>query len=79
MKQKPGAGPRRGRGESRAREVACPACGKPTVYAESNPSRPFCSPRCRLTDLGAWASEAYRVPARPAEDEGTGSDEEPKG
>jgi hypothetical protein len=65
-------------GKRPAREVACPACGKPTVFGESNPSRPFCSPRCRLTDLGAWASEAYRVPARPAEDEGTGSDEEPK-
>jgi endogenous inhibitor of DNA gyrase (YacG/DUF329 family) len=48
------------------------------VYAESNPSRPFCSARCRLTDLGGWASEAYRIPARPAEDEGTGSDDEPK-
>jgi endogenous inhibitor of DNA gyrase (YacG/DUF329 family) len=68
----------RKQGTGRAREVACPACGKPAVYAESNPSRPFCSPRCRLTDLGAWASEAYRIPARPAEDEGTGSDEEPK-
>jgi endogenous inhibitor of DNA gyrase (YacG/DUF329 family) len=48
------------------------------VYAESNPSRPFCSPRCRLTDLGGWASESYRIPARPAEDEGTDSDEEPQ-
>lgn len=55
--------------------MACPACGKPTEYAESNPSRPFCSPRCRLTDLGGWASESYRIPARPAEDEGTGGDE----
>jgi endogenous inhibitor of DNA gyrase (YacG/DUF329 family) len=24
--------------------------------------RPFCSQRCKLIDLGAWASEAYRVP-----------------
>ena len=24
---------------------------------------PFCSHRCRLTDLGKWASEEYRVPA----------------
>ena len=69
----------RGGGSGRAREITCPACGKPTVYAESNPSRPFCSPRCRLTDLGGWASESYRIPARPAEDEGTGSDEGPNG
>lgn len=24
--------------------------------------RPFCSERCKLIDLGAWASESYRVP-----------------
>jgi endogenous inhibitor of DNA gyrase (YacG/DUF329 family) len=23
--------------------------------------RPFCSERCKIIDLGAWASEAYRV------------------
>ena len=27
---------------------------------------PFCSERCRLIDLGNWASEKYRIPA-PAE------------
>jgi endogenous inhibitor of DNA gyrase (YacG/DUF329 family) len=48
-------------------KVACPACGKPSVYATSNPFRPFCSERCRLTDLGAWASEAYRIPAKPGD------------
>ena len=45
----------------KARHVPCPTCGKPAVYAESNPARPFCSERCRLTDLGAWASESYTV------------------
>jgi hypothetical protein len=67
VKSKPRTGP--GRDEGKGREVACPACGKPTVFAESNPSRPFCSPRCRQTDLGGWAAEAYRIPARPAEDD----------
>lgn len=42
--------------------VACPTCGAPAAYAPSNPSRPFCSERCKLIDLGAWASESYRVP-----------------
>jgi len=32
------------------------------VFSPQNPSRPFCSERCKLIDLGAWASEAYRVP-----------------
>ena len=79
MKSKPGTGPRPGRIGGGAREVACPACGKPAVYAESNPSRPFCSPRCRLTDLGGWASEAYRSPSQPGQGEGSGGDEDPKG
>ena len=30
----------------------------------ANPWRPFCSQRCRGADLGAWASEGYRVAAR---------------
>jgi endogenous inhibitor of DNA gyrase (YacG/DUF329 family) len=47
------------------RMVTCPTCGGPSVYAASNPCRPFCSERCRRNDLGAWASEGYRVPAAP--------------
>ena len=38
----------------------CPICKKPT---DSNVDKdfPFCSERCRLTDLGNWASEKYKV------------------
>lgn len=35
--------------------------------APSNKWRPFCSERCRQIDLGAWASERYRVPAKPGD------------
>ena len=42
----------------------CPHCGKPAPW-EANPWRPFCSERCRLTDLGNWASGAYRIPGPP--------------
>jgi endogenous inhibitor of DNA gyrase (YacG/DUF329 family) len=49
----------------RARIVRCPACGGDSIYAPTNASRPFCSERCKNTDLGAWASESYRVPANP--------------
>jgi len=45
------------------RQVACPRCGIQADYAPENRWRPFCSDRCRLIDLGQWASEAYRVPA----------------
>ncbi|HRH88260.1 MAG TPA: DNA gyrase inhibitor YacG [Rubrivivax sp.] len=53
----------------RARWVRCPACGKQARYAADNPARPFCSARCRSADLGAWASESYRV-AAPTPPEG---------
>ena len=43
------------------RTVACPTCGKPVEW-EASVWRPFCSERCKLIDLGAWASERYRVP-----------------
>lgn len=45
--------------------VPCPACAEPTRFHPSNPWRPFCSARCKGVDLGAWASEGYRVPAAP--------------
>lgn len=53
------------------RKVPCPTCGTPSAFVPSNPWRPFCSERCRRVDLGAWASERYRVaaPPAPAEDE----------
>lgn len=51
------------------RTVRCPACGQAAVYAPENRWRPFCSERCRNLDLGAWASESYRVPAAPPADD----------
>jgi endogenous inhibitor of DNA gyrase (YacG/DUF329 family) len=51
------------------RIVRCPGCGGSSVYAASNPSRPFCSERCRSADFGAWASESYRVAPPVATDE----------
>lgn len=47
------------------RVVRCPTCGGASPYAPSNAWRPFCSERCKNHDLGAWASEAYRIEARP--------------
>ena len=48
---------------TQALQVACPTCGRRAAFATSNRWRPFCSERCRSIDLGAWASEAFRVPA----------------
>jgi endogenous inhibitor of DNA gyrase (YacG/DUF329 family) len=43
------------------KKIKCPQCGRETAW-EGNPCRPFCSERCRLIDLGAWAGEEYRIP-----------------
>lgn len=42
--------------------VACPTCNQPAEYSPNNPFRPFCSERCKLIDLGEWATENYRIP-----------------
>lgn len=49
-----------------ARIVKCPTCRKDAPW-EDNPHRPFCSDRCQLIDLGAWAEERYRIPAEEIE------------
>jgi uncharacterized protein len=38
----------------------CPVCKTPTD-SHTHAEFPFCSERCRLLDLGAWASEKYVV------------------
>jgi endogenous inhibitor of DNA gyrase (YacG/DUF329 family) len=48
-------------GAGDAPQVKCPRCGRLCLYAVSNKWRPFCSEHCRSVDLGAWASERYRV------------------
>ncbi|HZV97548.1 MAG TPA: DNA gyrase inhibitor YacG [Methylophilaceae bacterium] len=44
------------------RMVTCPQCNRLSEYSQDNPYRPFCSERCKLVDLGQWASENYRIP-----------------
>lgn len=41
--------------------VSCPYCHKQIVYSTDNPFRPFCSERCKMLDLGAWANEERTV------------------
>ena len=45
------------------RVVRCPQCGKPVEWSPASRWRPFCSERCKMIDFGAWASDAYRIPA----------------
>lgn len=39
--------------------LRCPTCG--TLVLRDGEDFPFCSDRCRIIDLGKWASGAYRI------------------
>jgi hypothetical protein len=41
--------------------VRCPQCGNQSEYNPRNAYRPFCSERCKMIDLGAWASGEYCI------------------
>ncbi len=57
--------------------VYCPTCQRPVEWSEASPSRPFCSDRCKLIDLGAWIAEKHVIPGEEIsstanEDDGSG-------
>lgn len=57
--------------------MKCPICKK--VVALDDPYMPFCSERCKLIDLGNWASEKYVIstPVKPSpERQNDGQDNE---
>jgi len=54
--------------------VDCPTCGRKAPFTPDNKWRPFCSARCKSVDLGAWASERYRI-SGDTRDDAASSDE----
>lgn len=63
--------------DSQSKSVPCPTCGRPVEWSDKSPWRPFCSERCKLIDLGAWASEQHSIPGSTVEtEEKPRSDEE---
>jgi endogenous inhibitor of DNA gyrase (YacG/DUF329 family) len=39
--------------------MQCPVCKKKVAF--KSPNMPFCSDRCRIIDLGDWASEKHVI------------------
>ena len=37
--------------------MSCPTCKKSADLSQRNRSRPFCSERCQMIDLGTWLSD----------------------
>ncbi len=58
------------------KQVQCPQCRALSNYSPENRFRPFCSERCRLLDLGAWATDRYTIAGAPLETplDATGAD-----
>ena len=44
--------------------MTCPICKK--NGRRDDPEFPFCSERCRLIDLGNWATGKYVIPGAPS-------------
>jgi endogenous inhibitor of DNA gyrase (YacG/DUF329 family) len=57
----------------KSKSVRCPTCRK--IVLASEPEFPFCSDRCRVIDLGKWASERYVI-STPANDPESGGEAE---
>ena len=49
--------------------VKCPTCQTEVVWGPEAAFRPFCSDRCRLIDLGAWAAEEHRIADKSLQDQ----------
>ena len=45
--------------KKRTISLRCPTCRK--IVLRSEPQFPFCSERCRVIDLGKWASGGYVI------------------
>jgi endogenous inhibitor of DNA gyrase (YacG/DUF329 family) len=44
--------------------ITCPICKTVLENAPADfESRPFCSARCKLVDLGNWLDGSYRIPS----------------
>lgn len=48
-------------------QLDCPTCGEKVLWTEDFPHRPFCSERCKMIDLGEWASENHKIPGEPVD------------
>ena len=57
------------------RTFPCSLCGKPSTW-QDNEFRPFCSERCKMIDLGAWANDEYTLPTLDAPQADGGREED---
>lgn len=51
--------------------VKCPICQENVEWNSESKFKPFCSERCKMIDLGDWASEKHAIPVKPEFDHET--------
>ncbi len=63
---------------TRSIKLRCPICKK--AVKNTHADFPFCSERCRLIDLGKWASGAYTIvsPVTDADESVPDSNDDPE-
>ena len=59
--------------QENTKTIRCPICKKEVTL--DDPNMPFCSDRCRIIDLGNWASEKYVIPGASAQEAEDSDDE----
>ena len=47
----------------------CRTCDQPLPHGRATPTYPFCSPRCKMIDLGRWMSGDYLISEPLIQDE----------
>lgn len=62
-----------------SRLIRCPSCQKRTLYDGSNIFRPFCSERCKNTDIVSWAEERYHIPSQTQDEDAEDIPQPPEG
>jgi endogenous inhibitor of DNA gyrase (YacG/DUF329 family) len=55
----------------------CRLCEAPLPRRET-PWHPFCSERCKLRDLGSWASGHYAIPGEKSDQDDDGRNSDPE-
>jgi endogenous inhibitor of DNA gyrase (YacG/DUF329 family) len=60
----------------RVLSLRCPTCKK--LVLRTDPEFPFCSDRCRLIDLGKWASGGYVISTPVTDPEEMGFQSDPR-
>jgi endogenous inhibitor of DNA gyrase (YacG/DUF329 family) len=56
---KPMPEPKKSAKKKSVKVLRCPTCGQ--LVRPKDEDFPFCSDRCRMIDLGKWASGAYKI------------------